>query len=726
MLLLGALLPGCSDFFFTQRPEPCNGDNTNCIPVDETICDGIDNDGSGRADEGFPDTDRDGIADCVDEETCDGLDNDGDGEIDEGFLDRDSNGVPDCIDVEVCDGIDNNGNGTIDEGFPDTDNDGTADCRDVETCDGLDNDGDGSVDEGFNDLDEDGIADCLDFECDPGVPEPLYDLSGACDTPIAEPALAEIDLEVIWTFKTVDEDTGREIGFVDSISVVPACTTHPGCTGFPIILAAGIPLDDRDIAQLPGRVYALDASTGDLLWRSPPVHPSHARAVPEHSSETGIAAYVYGTTPSIVQLNMDGSLTPLPAFQPVGQTAMHLFAARDISFNGNIEVLMENHTYDPATNTLETTQSLVPSFLSAHFDAVQNRWYRTGRGNVWDSQTKTITQTDESVQLSAGVPLIALDQSSPLFLWTNEDLSLSDRSGKLLRHSFGPGGTRLPCGGDINGDGAVEVVQAYGDRLEAKSQDGTLLWTAPRSDISNSSGCTIFDANGDGRGEVWDASGKGFRVFDGTTGQLLFEDANHTSWTANDRPAIVDLDLDGEPEIVLSNSAIASFGETVYRNGVYTYQNITVPLQPACPFLLDTTATQPTCDQAPFIGPGLNAMPTSICSRPEAAITSFSYCQSSCDDNGTLHIVGEITEVGTMATLRDLELVVSTDDYQLMHRQDVLRDGNLSHSFDIVIPFEPSSAQFHVAVLPKHSFPTLPGWEQDALNNATTIHNPCF
>lgn len=37
-----------------------------------------------------------------------------------------------CVGIEVCDGVDNNGDGTIDEGFPDTDDDGVADCVDLE------------------------------------------------------------------------------------------------------------------------------------------------------------------------------------------------------------------------------------------------------------------------------------------------------------------------------------------------------------------------------------------------------------------------------------------------------------------------------------------------------------------------------------------------------------------------------------------------------------------
>jgi hypothetical protein len=51
---------------------------------------------------------------------------------------------------EICDGKDNNGNGVVDEGYPDTDGDGIADCVDKEECDCLDNDGDGLVDEGLS------------------------------------------------------------------------------------------------------------------------------------------------------------------------------------------------------------------------------------------------------------------------------------------------------------------------------------------------------------------------------------------------------------------------------------------------------------------------------------------------------------------------------------------------------------------------------------------------
>ncbi|HMV66297.1 MAG TPA: hypothetical protein PKA64_05565 [Myxococcota bacterium] len=136
-------------------------------PADEA-CNGLDDDGDGLIDEGYPDSDGDGIADCIDpEERCDGIDNDGDGLVDDGFPDTDYDGIADCVDVEACDGLDNDGDGYIDEGYPDTDGDDLADCVDEETCDGADNDGDGQVDEGYPDADGDGIADCVDTEpCD--------------------------------------------------------------------------------------------------------------------------------------------------------------------------------------------------------------------------------------------------------------------------------------------------------------------------------------------------------------------------------------------------------------------------------------------------------------------------------------------------------------------------------------------------------------------------------
>jgi hypothetical protein len=184
------------------------------------LCDGLDNNCNGMTDEGYPDSDGDGKADC--------LENDKDNDLVPDFLDNcqsipnpdqkdqdldtigdvcdpddDNDQVADALDcapldgaihpgaTEVCDGKDNDCNFLVDEGSLDSDADGWKDCYDddddndkvpdvvdclpldpashpgaAEFCDGKDNDCDGESDESSPDLDGDGEADCVDGDLD--------------------------------------------------------------------------------------------------------------------------------------------------------------------------------------------------------------------------------------------------------------------------------------------------------------------------------------------------------------------------------------------------------------------------------------------------------------------------------------------------------------------------------------------------------------------------------
>ncbi len=131
----------------------CNGGTVNCSGTfaQTETCNGLDDNCDGRTDEGFPDLDSDGKADCVD------CDIDGDG------IPNNNPGCPvvahpdNCIFVANSDQADNDGDGIGDACDPDDDNDGVPDT--VDNCPFVPN---------FNQLDTDldGIGDACDCDAD--------------------------------------------------------------------------------------------------------------------------------------------------------------------------------------------------------------------------------------------------------------------------------------------------------------------------------------------------------------------------------------------------------------------------------------------------------------------------------------------------------------------------------------------------------------------------------
>jgi len=95
-------------------------DSQDCGPMDPTVhpgaketCNAVDDNCNGQVDEGFADTDGDDLADCVDD------DDDGDGDPDGADCAPEDPKVYNGA-VEVCDALDSNCNGVADEGCPPT------------------------------------------------------------------------------------------------------------------------------------------------------------------------------------------------------------------------------------------------------------------------------------------------------------------------------------------------------------------------------------------------------------------------------------------------------------------------------------------------------------------------------------------------------------------------------------------------------------------------------
>ena len=230
----------CSDYHAYVYPgatEGCNGDDEDC---------------DGVIDEGFPDSDEDGTADCVDldddddglmdpEDNCplianlDQLDTDGDHDGDACDTDDENDGVPDdednCPLTENYSQGDLDGDGDGDACDPDADGDGIPEdgdgsevvgdtpctggatvgcddnCRFLPNSDQADLDGDLVGDMCDGDIDGDGEEN--EPDCDPYEADAFHGNVETCDS-IDNDCDAEIDEEnainCIWYLNDVDED----------------------------------------------------------------------------------------------------------------------------------------------------------------------------------------------------------------------------------------------------------------------------------------------------------------------------------------------------------------------------------------------------------------------------------------------------------------------------------------------------------------------------------------
>lgn len=133
-----------------------------------------------------------------------------------------------------------------------------------------------------------------------------------------------------------------------------------------------------------------------------------------------------------------------------------------------------------------------------------------------------------------------------------------------------PGSGRLgsPTVANFDGDSAghLEIGLAGSNKYVALSvnpsdfNSGTLdysdvkLWEVTTQDQSSSTtGSSVFDFQGDGSAEVIYNDELYLRIFDGATGDVLFEEPN-SSYTALEYPIIVDVDNSGAASIVVGSN----------------------------------------------------------------------------------------------------------------------------------------------------------------------------
>jgi hypothetical protein len=356
--------------------------------------------------------------------------------------------------------------------------------------------------------------------------------------------------------------------------------------------------------------------------------PSLADLEGDGTVEIVVGALVIEGTSGETRFQGTAGLGGYLAFPEIGLIS----SISDLDGDGTQEVLAGNTIYGPdGTEICTHGDAEVDGFTAvADFNG-------DGMGQVVTVGNSLVTVMDGTCTVSA--------------TWTMEGI--------------GNGGP--PTVADFDADGTPEIGVATGTTYGVYEADGTTLWTIPVNDeSSHATGSTVFDFEGDGRPEVVYADETTLYILDGPTGALRLADERHSSRTLHEFPLVVDLDNDGQPEILVPNggghhgiehvglyalgSADGSWigGRTTWNQHAYNIVNVNDDLsipatpEPNWPFHNNFRSG----DLNPVYG---NDAPD--------AVPLADFCTFECDD-GYLRLGIRIGNKG-LATLRhDLELTL--------------------------------------------------------------------
>ncbi len=326
-----------------------------------------------------------------------------------------------------------------------------------------------------------------------------------------------------------------------------------------------------------------------------PLEPSTNVAVGDLDGDGFVEIVAIGTDSGTYAFRHDGTLlweSPYPSAVERGtrfaRTIGGAVTLADLENDGSVEVVVGRSVLDgrtgalrwqgdPTSTTRGANGSLGPIACTYDLDGDGIEEVISGRTAFRADGTVLWQNTVPGDGLCAVADMIATAPGPEVVLASNGYLYILDgQTGETLWDRVIEGRGRDPLGGpptvaDFDGDGRAEIGVAHGTSYGVYDLDCTgtgteagcagpgVRWTTPSEDDSSAAtGSSVFDFNGDGRAEVIYNDQYNFRIFDGTTGTILFEQAN-SSRTRTEYPVVADVDADGDAEIVFSANSEAFF-----------------------------------------------------------------------------------------------------------------------------------------------------------------------
>lgn len=288
-------------------------------------------------------------------------------------------------------------------------------------------------------------------------------------------------------------------------------------------------------------IWVSNVGTGEVLnvQQSPQLADFDADGVPEVYSGNAIFNALDGTT--LVQANASLNSGSYPGG---GETWSLAF---DVDGDGDLELITGNRVYDVDLVGGTLTER---SFVSpADFIIGGNPATATEIGDGFTS----IADLDGN-----GLVDIVVSRGHYLYAWEPSSAAMGNARGRVIFNPVAIGsGNRSgrACIGDFTGDQTREIA-VVGQNVfclydyNSNTNSVAPLFTKVVDDGSGRTGCTLFDFEGDGKGEIvysdeenlfiWNAAGD-------TLGMIQSQ-----SGTRTDYPLVADIDADGQAEIIIT------------------------------------------------------------------------------------------------------------------------------------------------------------------------------